>query len=162
MPEADGARAISIVGEDVFIGTYLKGQVFRWNPDMDQPQAFELPRPNGERLEFVFSVDQGSDGFYYIGTWPEGALMRLDISDGSITSLGPLTENPPVEYYLRHINSEFEGKLFLSYGTEVSFKEFDLSTGEAREFLPDNYMDRSWVSHSARFRNMIVALVDSP
>ena len=162
MPDSDGARAISKIGDDVFIGTYLKGQIFRWRPGMDGPQGFQLPRPSGERLEFVFSIDRGSDGKYYIGTWPEGALMRLDLKTGQIENLGPQTDDPPGEYYLRHINSEFEGRVFLSFGTEVSFKEYDLETGETREFLPAEYADRSWVSHSTRMGNMIVALVDSP
>lgn len=162
MPEADGARAIAVFGEDVFIGTYLKGQIFHWRPDMDEPQAYQLPRPNGERLEFVFSINKGSDGYYYIGTWPEGLLMRLDLEAGEVTSLGPLTDDPPHEYYLRHVNAEFEGKLFLSFGTEVSFKEYDLETGAVREFLPEHLLGKSWVSHSTRFRDMIVALVDSP
>ncbi|NND70887.1 MAG: hypothetical protein HKN43_04855 [Rhodothermales bacterium] len=162
MPDADGARAIAVIDEDVFIGTYLKGQVFHWRQGMETPRAFQLPRPNGERLEFVFSVDKASDGFYYIGTWPEGDLMRLDLESGTVTNLGPMTDDPPREYYLRHINTEFEGRLFLSFGTEVSFKEYNLETGETREFLPASMRDRSWVSHSTRFRNMIVALVDSP
>ncbi|MGA7304649.1 MAG: hypothetical protein WBW88_07225 [Rhodothermales bacterium] len=162
MPEADGARAISKIGDDVFIGTYLKGQVFRWRPGMDQPEQHALPRPNHERLEFVFSIDRGSDGFYYIGTWPEGDLLRLDLATGAMDNLGPLTDDPPGEYYLRHINSEFEGKLYLSFGTEMAFKEYDLATGTARDLLPDRFRNRIWVEHSARFRDMIVALIEPP
>lgn len=162
MPEADGARAISKIGDDVFIGTYLEGQVFRWNPGMAQPERFRLPRPNRERLEFVFSIERGSDDGYYVGTWPEGALMRLDPTTGVVENLGPLTDDPPGEYYLRHINGEFEGKLFLSFGTEMAFKEFDLATRSARDILPDRFRDRIWVNHSARFRDMVVALVEPP
>ena len=162
MPEADGARAISKIGDDVFIGTYLKGQVFRWRPGMESPDQFDLPRPNNERLEFVFSIDRGSDGFYYIGTWPEGALMRLDLATGEIENLGPLTDDPPGEYYLRHVNSEFEGKLFLSFGTEMAFKQYDLETGRSRDLLPDQFRDRIWVNHSTRFGDMVVALIEPP
>ncbi|HEY5565447.1 MAG TPA: hypothetical protein VIL33_07645 [Rhodothermia bacterium] len=162
MPEADGARAISKIGEDVFIGTYLKGQVFRWRPGMESPDRFDLPRPNNERLEFVFSIDRGSDGFYYVGTWPEGALMRLDLTTGVIENLGPLTDDPPAEYYLRHVNSEFEGKLYLSFGTEMAFKQYDLESGQSRDLLPDRFRDRIWVNHSARFRDMVVALIEPP
>ncbi|MCB0718095.1 MAG: hypothetical protein KDD65_06590 [Bacteroidetes bacterium] len=162
MPGADGARAISNIDGEIFIGTYLKGQVFHWNPGMDEPQGFDLPRPGKDRQEFVFSVDKGSDGYYYAGTWPEGDLMRLDLDSGAIDNLGAMTDDPPREYYLRHILPDFPGKLYLSYATEVAFKEYDLATGEATDILPAAYRDRQWVSHAARFRDLIVVLVDSP
>ncbi len=162
MPEADGARAISNIDGDIFIGTYLKGQVFRWRPGMNEPERYDLPRVGKERQEFVFSIDRGSDGFYYAGTWPEGDLMRLDLNSGQYTNLGALKENPPREYYLRHIMPDFDGKLFLSYATETSLLEYDLQSGETREFLPEAFRDKQWVNHALRFDDMLVALVSAP
>lgn len=162
MPNADGARAISNIDGEIFVGTYLKGQIYRWKPGMAQPIGYDLPRPGNERQEFVFSVDKASDGYYYAGTWPEGDLMRLDVSSGTVVNLGSLSESPPREYYLRHIQTGFAGKLYLSYATEVSLKEFDLQTGATRELLPPAYKGMQWVNASYRFRDMLVALVSTP
>ncbi len=162
MPGADGARAVSVIDGEVFIGTYLDGQIFRWKPGMEKPIQIPLPKQGDERMEFVFSVEKASDGNVYIGTWPEGALLRMDPATNNIVNLGPLTDDPPREYYLRHINAQFDGRLFLSFGTEVSLKEYNLATGAVREFLPEKYRDRSWVSHTVRFRDMLVAYVESP
>jgi hypothetical protein len=160
MTGASGARAISKLGEDIYIGTYLEGQLFRWRPGMDQPERIRIPRPNGERYEFVFSVERGSDGLIYIGTWPEGDLLRYDESSGTIENLGPMVDDPPHEYYLRHVNAGFDNHLFLSFGTEVALVDYDLSTGSYEDILPAEFRDRTWVGLSIRFRDMLVTLVD--
>jgi hypothetical protein len=160
LTEASGARAISRLGEDIYIGSYLEGQLFRWRPDLDEPERIRLPRPNHERYEFVFSIERGSDGYIYIGTWPEGDLLRYDEITKRIDNLGPMVDDPPAEYYLRHINAEFEGHLFLSFGTEVALIDYDLETGVARSMLPDQFLDQTWVGFSTRFRDMLVTMVD--
>jgi len=159
MTEASGARAVTKLGDDIYIGTYLEGQLFRWRPEMEEPERIRIPRPNGERYEFVFSIERGSDGYIYIGTWPEGDLLRYDETTGEIDNLGPMVEDPPQEYYLRHINAEFDGHLFLSFGTEVALIDYDLATGKSKSILPDEFLDRTWVLYSTRFRDMLVTLV---
>ncbi|MFV1980750.1 MAG: hypothetical protein ACC655_06315, partial [Rhodothermia bacterium] len=79
---------------------------------------------------------------------------------GVIDNLGPMVENPPREYYLRHINAEFDGHLFLSFGTEVALIDYDLATGKYESILPDEFLDRTWVNFSTRFRDMLVTLVN--
>ena len=160
MTEASGARAVTKLDDDIYIGTYLEGQLFRWRPEMEEPERIRIPRPNGERYEFVFSIERGSDGHIYVGTWPEGDLLRYDETTGEIDNLGPMVEDPPNEYYLRHINAEFDGHLFLSFGTEVALIDYDLKTGNHESILPDEFLDRTWVSFSTRFRDMLVTMVD--
>lgn len=156
LPQSSGAWAGVRVGDDVYLGGHLPGAFFHLKIDDDHIEHFEIPRPDSEKFEFVWSVDVGSDGMIYLGTYPECMLLRFNPDNQSFENLGVMVEK---EQYIRHVNGKFEGKIFCGVGSHAQIVEYNLATGATTAFLPEKYQGRSFVYYSDRFKDMLYAVV---
>ena len=156
LPHSSGAWAGVRVEKDVYIGGHMPGDFYHLNIHADQIEHFAIPRPNGEKFEFVWSVDVGSDGNIYLGTYPECMLLRYNPVDHSFENLGIMVAG---EKYIRHVNGKFENKIFCGIGSHAQLVEYDLLTGMKKAFLPAKYQQRSFVYYSDRFKDMLYAIV---
>lgn len=139
---AQGAWAAARRGEDVYIGSHMPGVLYRMRTGGLRLRPIPIPRREGERFEFVWSIDFGSDGNLYLGTYPEAAPLRYQRDTGVFEHLGVVA---PGENYIRHVNGKFPGKIFCGIGAHAQLVEADLATGKTRAFLPERFRDRSFV-----------------
>jgi hypothetical protein len=155
-PGAEGSWSIVSVGADeAYFGSHLQGYLFHLKPGASVVDRIELPRPD----DWIWSIDLASDGHLYLGTYPGGELLRFDRLEGTIADLGPVLPDDGRARYVRSLNAEFPGKLYLGMGAEPELVEWDLATGETRFLLPDRYKDRSFVYNVDRVGDFIAASV---
>ncbi|RQW06680.1 hypothetical protein EH223_02000, partial [candidate division KSB1 bacterium] len=145
LPHSSGAWAGVRVGDDVFIGGHMPGDFYRMKINNDQIEHIVIPRPKREKFEFVWSVDVGSDGNIYLGTYPDCMLLRYNPADRSFENLGVMVEG---EQYIRHVNGKFENKIFCGVGSHAQIVDYDIVTGKKIAFLPEKYQKQSFVYYS--------------
>ena len=92
LPHSNGAWAGIRVGDDVYIGGHMPGDFYHLKITGTEIEHIVIPRPNGEKFEFVWSVDVGSDSNIYLGTYPDCNLLRLNPYDRSFENLGVMVE----------------------------------------------------------------------
>ena len=156
LPHSSGAWGGVRIADDVYIGGHMPGDFYHLKTDDSHITYLPLPRPNGEKFDFVWSVDAGSDGNLYLGTYPDCMLLRYDPQQGTFENLDVMQDG---EHYIRHVNGKFEGKIFCGVGSHAQLVEYNLATGQKTSFLPQKYQHRSFVYYSDRFQNMLYAVV---
>jgi hypothetical protein len=134
----------------------MPGDFYLLKINDNQIKHFEIPRSDSQKFEFVWNVDIGSDGMIYLGTYPEGMLLRFNPANQRFENLGVMVEK---ELYIRHVNGKFEGKIFCGIGAHAQIVEYDLASGNKTAFLPEPYQQRSFVYYSDRFKNLLYAAV---
>ncbi len=154
-----GSWAGAIRGDDIYLGSHQTGNFYHMKPNESQLLKIQIPRPDGEVFDFIWSLDYGSDGKVYLGTYPEGHLLRYDPGKETFENLGQLVETSKKENYLRHVNGKFEGKIYGGVGTNAHLVEYDIATGKRKMLLPKKYQEHSFVYYSDRFRDLLYAVV---
>jgi outer membrane protein assembly factor BamB len=151
-----GSWSIVSVGDgEAYLGSHLEGFLYHLEPGASEFNRIDLPRPD----DWIWSIDRASDGLIYLGTYPGGELLRYDPGDGSVVDLGPVLPDDGRERYVRSLNAEFAGKLFLGMGAEPELIEWDLATGQKRFLLPERFKDRSFVYNVDRVGDLVAASV---
>ena len=158
---SSGAWAGAIRGDDIYLASHQPGNLYHMKAGDKRLRKIEIPRPNGEAFYFLWNLDFGSDGKIYLGTYPEGMLLRFDPRNESFENLGKMIENEKDENYVRHVNGKFEGKIYAGTGTKAQLVEYDIATGEKKMLLPEKYQDSAFLYYSDRFRDMLYAVVTS-
>ncbi len=153
---AMGAWAMVRKADQLYIGSHQPGILYRYDGEQDKLLPIPIPRPNGEEFYFIWSADIGDDGCVYFGTYPEAALLRYDPQDGSFYNYGSVVEG---ENYVRHVNARFPGKIFCGVGAHAALVRVDVESGEKRSILPEKYRHTSFVYHTDRVGNMLMAVV---
>ncbi len=153
---AMGAWAMVRKADQLYIGSHQPGILYRYDGEQDKLLPIPIPRPNGEEFYFIWSADIGDDGCVYFGTYPEAALLRYDPQDGSFYNYGSVVEG---ENYVRHVNARFPGKIFCGVGAHAALVRVDAESGEKRSILPEKYRHTSFVYHTDRVGNMLMAVV---
>jgi len=156
LPHSSGAWGGVRNGEDVYIGGHMPGDFYHLKKDNDDITHIPIPRLNGEKFEFVWSLDVASDGNVYLGTYPDCMLLCFNPQNNSFENLGVIIEG---EQYIRHVNAKFDGKIYCGIGSHAQLVEYDIATGKKIPLLPKEYQKRSFVYYSDRFKEMLFAVV---
>lgn len=160
MRGALGSWAIASNGDgSAYAGSHQTGYVFHLEAGADSLRRIEVPRPTELAYDWVFSIAEASDGWYYFGTYPEGALLRYSPDSHIVEEFGQLIEDTNRAQYVRHLNARFDGKIYAGLGAVPELIEIDLATQEQTAMLPPRYRDRSFVYVTSRFRDMLLAVV---
>lgn len=146
---------VSMGGGEAWLGSHLGAYLYHLRPGATELERIELPRPG----DWIWSIDKASDGNLYLGTYPGGEVLRYEMDTGEVTDLGAVLPDDGRARYVRSLNGEFAGKLYLGMGAEPELVEWDLKTGARRYLLPDEYNDRSFVYSVDRIGDYIAAAV---
>ncbi len=156
LPGARGSWAATRRGREFYIGSHMPGYLYHLVLNPPRLTRIPLPRQRPEQFDFVWSVDFGSDGNLYLGTYPDGALLRFHPGTGRFENLGVMV---PGENYVRRVTGEFPGKIYCGIGAHAQLVEYDIVTGKKTAFLPPEFHSRSFVYYTGRFRDMLLAAV---
>lgn len=124
----------------VYIGTYLKGHVFRYFPDTDELK--DLGDPFKFEEQVIYPMDVMPDGRVFGGAYPSGHAYMYDPSAGKFQDLGDVTTQTERERWIRvtAVDPEHE-KVYFGIGSDPQLVEYDIKTGEKRDILPARYKD---------------------
>lgn len=141
---------------DLYVSGHMSGYLFHLPKGGDAFRTIAIPRDEDDVHEYLWSLDQGSDGALFIGTYPDCALLRYDPATEEFTHLGIMKEG---ENMARHINARFPGKIHVGIASHAYLIQYDMATGEKRELLPEAYQDRSFTYYSDRWDDRLFAVV---
>jgi outer membrane protein assembly factor BamB len=155
-PGGQGSWSVlSVGGGEAWLGSHQQAHLYHLKPGANELERIDLPHPD----DWIWSIDKASDGNLYLGTYPGGEILRYEIDSGAITNLGPVLPDDGRARYVRSLNGEFPGKLYLGMGAEPALIEWDLKTGQHQNLLPEEYNDRSFVYSVDRVGDYIAAAV---
>jgi hypothetical protein len=140
---------------DLYVSGHMSGYLFHLPKGGDLFRTIAIPRNEGDVHEYLWSIDQGTDGMLYIGSYPDCALLRYDPATEEFTHLGVMYEG---ENMARHINAKFPGKIHVGIASHAHLVQYDLATGEKRDLLPEAYHDRSFIYYSDRWDDRLFAV----
>lgn len=161
MPGGSGSWSVlPMGGGEAYLGSHQHGYLYHLAPGDTALRRIDLPRPTDDSYSWIFGLDRASDGNLYLGTYPEGALLRYDPRTDTVDELGVvLPSDDGRAQYLRNVNGRFPGTLYLGMGAHPELVAYDLATGAKTRLLPEAYQDRSFVYYSDRLGDWLVAAV---
>lgn len=139
MPGAGGSWAVEVAPNgDVYIGSYGRGELFRYTPGADRIEALGQPVTTET---FLYSIDTAADGTVFGGTGQrDGHVFSYDPRTGQFTDHGSQRQgNDPV--ILRALATTPDASTVYALGAAVPFLvKVDTATNESvRLPLPEGY-----------------------
>lgn len=134
VPSKQGAWGIALAGNRVYLGTYYKGHLLRY--DIESERMTDLGNAvEGE--EYIWSLAYDGKGKLYGGTFPGGKLFVMDTETEEVTDLGRFNEELA---YCRYVCIANDGRVIASLGSvHVKIGIYNPATGHKQLLdFPEN------------------------
>ncbi|SDU72809.1 ligand-binding sensor domain-containing protein [Jiangella alkaliphila] len=132
-----GIWAMCKVGTDVYVGTHSRSDLYRIDSISGEVSKLaEYPD------HFIWTMAASPDGKIYMGMSEPGRVVEYDPATGASRDLG---QPAPGEAYVRSIQAD-DTHVYAGIGANAHLIAIDRQTGEKRELLPAELLDRDWVS----------------
>jgi outer membrane protein assembly factor BamB len=137
IPTGVGVWAMCKVGTDVYAGTHSRSDLYRIDTLTGQTtKVAEYPD------HYIWTMCASPDGLVYMGMSQPGRVVEYDPATGVSRDLG---QPAPGEAYVRSIQADAT-HVYAGTGSNAHLVAVDRRTGERRELLPSELLDRDWVS----------------
>ncbi len=156
-----GAGAIAVDNENnVYIGTYESGKLFKYVPGQDF--LIDLGTPVLGQTHIV-SLDIDSNGTVYGGTYPNCYVFSLRKNRTDFEIISPSGADQPFdkdEQYAKSIAvDEINNVLYVGTATHSKLYRYDLNTHSVSEILPDEYEGNTHIYNLKYENNRLFAYV---
>ena len=128
-PPSGGPFGMEITLEGHVLVTSTGGQLCRIDPKTGR--SWIVADTKGH---WMWRIERGADGKYYIATSPQCRLFRFDATTDKLEDLGPVSKT---QVYLRRIACGNDGYVYCSTGVTASqIVAYHIATGQTQELLP--------------------------
>ncbi|MEQ7011247.1 twin-arginine translocation signal domain-containing protein [Actinopolymorpha sp. B17G11] len=119
----------------VYAGTYYEGRLYQYNPSTDE--VVDLGTPAAGQT-YLYGLRPGIDGRVYGGTYSGAHTFSYSPAEGA-RDFGPMFEG---QFYAVDTAVDPERNiLWAAIGSAGHLVRLDLTTGEKRDILPEQYRD---------------------
>lgn len=128
-PPTGGPFGMEVTLEGHLLVTSTCGRLARIDPKTGK--SWIVANTNGN---WIWRIERGADGKYYIATSPQCRLFRYDANTDKLEDLGRVSKS---QVYLRRVACGNDGYVYCSVGVSASqVVAYHIATGTMKELLP--------------------------
>lgn len=151
LPSSQGAWASAVIGDDVYIATYVPAVVYRIAPDGTSTRIAAVPA-----LQYFFDLAATPDGQLVAGGYSNGHTYTIDPTTGAVRDLGQAAAG---EQYVRSVAAD-DTTVYVGVGSHAHLKAIDRVTNASVDILPAELRDDSFVYDVAVTDTFVVAAMN--
>ena len=137
-PPSGGPFGMEITLEGHVLATSTGGQLCRIDPKTGK--SWIVADTKGH---WIWRIERGADGKYYIGTSPQCRLFRYDANTDKLEDLGQMSKT---QTYVRRVACGRDGYVYCSTGCTASqIVAYHIATGKMKELLPKKDVTPNWL-----------------